>query len=392
MADPYTFTFDVEALLSGQDVVEEEAPKEGVMKRPVKEAEAKTETPTESIKTRLANALKTAFPNSSALGTAPQGDTSVGRNKALSDWTASTEFTPKYRGDVPSGIMLDTPPPVTTTDLGPDMDTLSMQDAQEQAAIRSVSGITESLGRPSGTATTEVDGLMSAPDVESESGVSVGGADAATDMYPTQGLMSPPVQDTVSEVDTDTAEPVVEEEETATTTPTRDELIDSVFDAEGGYSTDVNDTGNYYRGQFVGTNHGISAPVLAEHLGRTPTVEDMRGLSQATAREIAATQYYDTYNISDLPDDTQEIVFHAVYMGGSRGVRAVQNLTGATPDGVMGPNTRTAMQESTFTPQEYRDEYLRELEFGTTGYSNPANTWDTHGRGWTNRYNTLAGE
>ena len=207
MADPYTFTFDVEALLSGQDVVEEEAPKEGVMKRPVKEAEAKTETPTESIKTRLANALKTAFPNSSALGTAPQGDTSVGRNKALTDWTVSTEaFIPKYRGDVPSGIMLDTPP-VSTTDLGPDMGTLSMQDAQEQAAIRSVSGITESLGRPSGTATTEVDGLMSAPDVESESGVSVGGADAATDMYPTQGLMSPPVQDTVSEVDTDTAEP-----------------------------------------------------------------------------------------------------------------------------------------------------------------------------------------
>ena len=190
MADPYTFTFDVEALLSGQDVVEEEAPKEGVMKRPVKEAEAKTETPTESIKTRLANALKTAFPNSSALGTAPQGDTSVGRNKALTDWTVSTEaFIPKYRGDVPAAAMLDTPP-VSTTDLGPDMGTLSMQDAQEQAAIRSVSGITESLGR-------------SAPEV----------MPAEPDTPATQGLMSPPVQDTVSEVDTDTAEPVAEEGE-----------------------------------------------------------------------------------------------------------------------------------------------------------------------------------
>ena len=268
-------------------------------------------------------------------------------------------FTPEYPGDVPEEIKqvkAITPPPVTTTELGPDMNTLSEQDAQEQAAVRSVSGTTEALGRVAPT-----------------------------------GLMSPPVQDTVPEVDTDTAEAVVEEEETTTTTPTRDELIDSVFEAEGGYSTDVNDTGNYYRGQFVGTNHGISAPVLADHLGRTPTVEDMRGLSQATAREIAATKYYDAYNISDLPDDIQEIVFHAVYMGGSRGVRAVQNLTGSTPDGVMGPNTRTAMQEATFTPQEYRDEYLRELEFGTTGYSNPSNTWDTHGRGWTNRYNDLAG-
>ena len=212
MADPYTFTFDVEALLSGQEV-EKEAPKEGVMKRPAKEAEAKSDTPTESLMTRLATALKNTFPDSPALGATPQGDNTSGRNKALTDWTVSTEaFIPKYRGDIPAAAMLDTPP-VSTTDLGPDMGTLSMQDAQEQAAIRSVSGITESLGRPSGTATTEVDGLMSAPDVESESGVSVGGADAATDMYPTQGLMSPPVQDTVSEVDTDTAEPVAEEGE-----------------------------------------------------------------------------------------------------------------------------------------------------------------------------------
>ena len=212
------------------------------------------------------------------------------------------------------------------------------------------------------------------------------------------GLMSPPAQDAVPEVDTSVPIPAEEAEavtpvaDTAATTPTRDELIDSVFDAEGGYSTDRDDTGNYYRGQFVGTNHGISAPVLAEHLGRTPTVEDMRGLTQDTAREIAATQYYDAYSISDLPDETQEIVFHAVYMGGSRGVRAVQNLTGSTPDGVMGPNTRTAMQESTFTPQEFRDEYLRELEFGTTGYSSPAATWNVHGRGWSNRYNELASE
>ena len=385
MADPYTFTFDVDAFLSGQEV-EKETPPEGVMKRPAKEAEAKSDTPTESLMTRLATALKGTFPDSPALGATPQGDNSSGRNKALTDWTVSTEaFIPKYRGDVPAAMALQASP-VTTTDMGPDMGTLAMQDAQEQSAIRSVSGITESLGRPA------------MPEGEADSGVILPSTDSVSDMYPTQGLMSPPVQDTVSEIDTSVPIPAEEVEEvtpvadTAATTPTRDELIDSVFDAEGGYSTDRDDTGNYYRGQFVGTNHGISAPVLAEHLGRTPTVEDMRGLTQDTAREIAATQYYDTYNISDLPDETQEIVFHAVYMGGSRGVRAVQNLTGSTPDGVMGPNTRTAMQESTFTPQEFRDEYLRELEFGTTGYSSPAATWDVHGTGWSNRYNDLAGE
>ena len=359
MNNKYTFTGDIFSWL-GEPKPEE--PKEGLFSP----KSGKPEAPVAVDPARdMAQMAVAALGGEDAARKAMLNPTTLGPNdySDLDDWTVSTvPFMPQYRGDAPAYTALQIPP-VTTTDLGPDMDTMAMQDAQEQAAIRSASDITESLGRP-------------AP----------------------AGLMSPPVQDTVSGVDTSVPIPAEEAEavtpvaDTAATTPTRDELIDSVFDAEGGYSTDRDDTGNYYRGQFVGTNHGISAPVLAEHLGRTPTVEDMRGLTQDTAREIAATQYYDTYNISDLPDETQEIVFHAVYMGGSRGVRAVQNLTGSTPDGVMGPNTRTAMQESTFTPQEFRDEYLRELEFGTTGYSSPAATWDVHGTGWSNRYNELAGE
>ena len=386
MADPYKFSFDVAAFLEEQEAADTSvAPKEGVMKKPEAPVEEAPMSNTDRLKKRFADTLSSFYSGTQEIrdkyNTAQETNPLFGRDAAQNDWIKALEV-----------------PPVTTTDMGPDMGTLAMQDAQEQSAIRSVSGITESLGRPQPTAMTDVAGLTAMLEGEADAGVTLPSTDSVSDMYPTQGLMSPPVQDTVSEIDTSVPIPAEEVEEvtpvadTAATTPTRDELIDSVFDAEGGYSTDRDDTGNYYRGQFVGTNHGISAPVLAEHLGRTPTVEDMRGLTQDTAREIAATQYYDTYNISDLPDETQEIVFHAVYMGGSRGVRAVQNLTGSTPDGVMGPNTRTAMQESTFTPQEFRDEYLRELEFGTTGYSSPAATWDVHGTGWSNRYNDLAGE
>lgn len=205
MADPYTFTFDVDAFLSGQEV-EKETPPEGVMKRPAKEAEAKSDTPTESLMTRLATALKSTFPDSPALGATPQGDNSSGRNKALTDWTISTEaFIPKYRGDVPAAMALQASP-VTTTDMGPDMGTLAMQDAQEQSAIRSVTGITESLGRPQPTAMTDVAGLTAMP--EADSGVILPSTDSVSDMYPTQGLMSPPVQDTVTAVNTSTSTPV----------------------------------------------------------------------------------------------------------------------------------------------------------------------------------------
>ena len=51
------------------------------------------------------------------------------------------------------------------------------------------------------------------PEGEADSGVILPSTDSVSDMYPTQGLMSPPVQDTISEIDTDTstlvpAEPV----------------------------------------------------------------------------------------------------------------------------------------------------------------------------------------
>ena len=53
---------------------------------------------------------------------------------------------------------------------------------------------------------TDVAGLTAMLEGEADSGVTLPSTDSVSDMYPTQGLMSPPVQDTVSEVATDTAE------------------------------------------------------------------------------------------------------------------------------------------------------------------------------------------
>ena len=55
------------------------------------------------------------------------------------------------------------------------------------------------------------------PEGEADSGVILPSTDSVSDMYPTQGLMSPPVQDTVSEIDTDTAEAPVADDVVADT-------------------------------------------------------------------------------------------------------------------------------------------------------------------------------
>lgn len=62
---------------------------------------------------------------------------------------------------------------------------------------------------------------------------------------------------------------------------------------EGGYSNDSADRGNWYKGVLIGTNKGVSAPVLAAYLKRMPTVDEMKNLSDQTALAIYKKNYWD---------------------------------------------------------------------------------------------------
>lgn len=190
------------------------------------------------------------------------------------------------------------------------------------------------------------------------------------------GLMEPNA-DIQPTVDTQATEPSV-----APSGQFVDKLIQSAFNMEGGYSDDRSDTGNYYRGRFIGTNHGISAPLLAEVLGRTPTVEDMKNLTAEEASNIYKERYVQQYGIDALPTDLQEIVFHGVINSGGHAIKVVQGLLGLKQDGVVGPVTREAMQNADFTREQFRDALLNKYR--------TFRTWSDHGRGWTNRFNALA--
>ena len=275
---------------------------------------------------------------------------------------------------------------------------LARKSSEEAALARMEMGITESLPRSAPRMGFDVQGLIDAvnkdmtsrvdtEELDDEEVATLNDTDIDTDdadggAAPSdgKGLMSP----------SESLRPRARPDDKDSEEDRRSKLIDSVFKAEGGYSTDKKDQGNYWKGTFIGTNHGISAPILASVLGRDPTVEDMKSLSKEDAKEIAAKHYYDRFNIRGLPDELEEIVFHAVYMGESRGVRALQNLLDLTPDGVMGPATRVSMRDADFTRKEFAKEFLRELESGTEGYSKPSPTWDVHGKGWSNRFNKLA--
>jgi lysozyme family protein len=85
--------------------------------------------------------------------------------------------------------------------------------------------------------------------------------------------------------------------------------------AEGGYGNDSRDHGNWTGGRvgsgvLIGTNHGISAPVLSEYLGRTATESDMRNLSYETALQIYKKNYWDALALSNLRNQSTALLIY----------------------------------------------------------------------------------
>ena len=75
---------------------------------------------------------------------------------------------------------------------------------------------------------------------------------------------------------------------------------------EGGFTKNKKDKGNYvktpYGRRLIGTNHGISAPVLADWMGKLPTMEDMINLTYEEALKIYKKNYWDAHNLSEYKD------------------------------------------------------------------------------------------
>ena len=84
-----------------------------------------------------------------------------------------------------------------------------------------------------------------------------------------------------------------------------------VAGVEGGYSTNINDKGNYLtnsdfeaKKNFIGTNWGISAPTLAAWRGKAVTKEDMKALTYPEALKIFKKNYWDAIDGDKIKDNS----------------------------------------------------------------------------------------
>jgi lysozyme family protein len=165
--------------------------------------------------------------------------------------------------------------------------------------------------------------------------------------------------------------------------------------AEGGYSDDRKDTGNWVDikvgdkllKRFIGSKYGISAPILKAHLKRTPTKSDMVNLSQDTALKIYKNKFWKPQHLKSFSNQSvANIIYDGCVNQGISGIKSVLrkvllnkgiNITdNDNPlDSKFIKKMNALDQEDIFdTIKEYRENRYKR-----------ASTFDTHGDGWLNR-------
>ena len=175
MADPYKFSFDVAAFLEEQEVADTSvAPKEGVMKKPEAPVEEAPMSNTDRLKKRFADTVSSFYSSTQDIrdryNKAQETNPLLGRDAALDQW---------------EGALLPFPSPITVDSLAPMLDTAAPSQPETPIIYEKAATVTN-------------------------------GRDSAVNRRASSGLMSPPVQDPVSGVDTTTAAAPVAEVDAAT--------------------------------------------------------------------------------------------------------------------------------------------------------------------------------
>ena len=171
--------------------------------------------------------------------------------------------------------------------------------------------------------------------------------------------------------------------------------------AEAGYSDDRGDNGNFIDvpggRRFIGTNHGISAPILDEYfkeqgIKRLLTKDDMINLSYKTALKIYKANYWNAQHLSELSDQN---VANVIYDGCvNQGVDAMRSIVrdALEENGVEINDNDVIFSKEVLSKANDIDpvelfnsiKKFRELRY------KESETFRRHGEGWLNRLDAIS--
>ena len=112
----------------------------------------------------------------------------------------------------------------------------------------------------------------------------------------------------------------------------------NVLRHEGGFVKHPADPGG-------ATNKGITLASYSKFLAKDATEEELKAIPDRHVEVIYGRDYWGKVAADELPSGLDYCVFDmAVNSGPSRAIKLLQNLVGATPDGVFGPATKRLVQ------------------------------------------------
>jgi lysozyme family protein len=178
---------------------------------------------------------------------------------------------------------------------------------------------------------------------------------------------------------------------------------------EAGYSSDRNDTGNWINvpggGQrFIGTNHGISAPVLAQYfkdkgINRLISKQDMMDLKYETALEIYKKDYWNAAGLNNFKSQSianvlyDECVNQGVGAALSDAKKSMENMGHETDEiGSWKEFHKELTPKVNKMSTKEKKELFNQIKSERLERYEGADTWEEHGDGWQNRLNDIAFE
>ena len=149
--------------------------------------------------------------------------------------------------------------------------------------------------------------------------------------------------------------------------------LELVLQHEGGYINHPSDPGGM-------TNLGVTQRVWEAWVGYSVDEKEMRSLTKELVAPLYKSRYWDAVHGDQLPSGADYLAFDfAVNAGAFRCIKTIQRALNITADGIIGPVTIKAIQDT--NAEEFINNFTDAKENFYKGLAN----FQTFGRGWLNR-------
>ena len=146
-----------------------------------------------------------------------------------------------------------------------------------------------------------------------------------------------------------------------------------VLQHEGGYVHHALDPGGR-------TNLGVTQRVWEDYVGHKVDEQTMRSLTKELVAPLYRKEYWDAVHGDKLPCGADYLAFDfAVNAGSFRCVKTIQRALNITADGVIGPVTVKAIQDTN------AEDFINNFSAAKESFYRGLTTFPTFGKGWLNR-------